>query len=416
MVDFLFRKSTPNQWAEMLQGPLELAARHGNRDLVQKLIEAGVPIGDALHEAVAGGHGDVVNDLLDKGASIAAKDSRDGESCLHAAAAWGRTELMQLLFLKGADIDALDDMGATPLWTAAKMGNVDAARALLAAGADTNTGRDERMGSILHLVAPRKNVDMLRLTIEHGADLNAIDQDHETALHCAVLCSAGAEVIDVLVEAGANIEARDIDGSTPLHFAARNLAAQGLIPEELIALVKHGARVNAQDGGLQTPLHCVAIQAGFQEDEDAQESAAVVDFLLRSGADETIVDADGMTAADIVGEVVVETRRLAEDVVRVRQLLANAPVDMAWRRRGYLVLCRALPDRVHRIPKSSSARTGMAWRTRSRSKIAKTETIGRGEIVGGEVAEQNEGGWIEVTAKVLGLQEEGIFRTIVGYL
>lgn len=30
----------------------------------------------------------------------------------------------------------------------------------------------------------------------------------------------------------------------------------------------------------------------------------------------------------------------------VGKLLANAPADKAWRRRGYLVLCRAHPDRL----------------------------------------------------------------------
>lgn len=39
---------------------------------------------------------------------------------------------------------------------------------------------------------------------------------------------------------------------------------------------------------------------------------------------------------------------MAEGVDRVRQLLANAPADRAWRRWGYLVLCRARPDVLRR--------------------------------------------------------------------
>ena len=49
---------------------------------------------------------------------------------------------------------------------------------------------------------------------------------------------------------------------------------------------------------------------------------------------------------DMIGLAVEEEDHLVEDVERVRELLANAPADRAWRRRGYLVLCRAHPDRV----------------------------------------------------------------------
>lgn len=71
----------------------------------------------------------------------------------------------------------------------------------------------------------------------------------------------------------------------------------------------------------------------------------MVDLLLRWGADETIVDRTGETAFDILG-MVEEVNGLAGDAERVRELLANAPINRAWRRRGYLVLCRSHPDRV----------------------------------------------------------------------
>ena len=96
-----------------------------------------------------------------------------------------------------------------------------------------------------------------------------------------------------------------------------------------------------------------------------------------------------------------EENRLTEDADRVRKLCANAPADRAWRRRGYLVLCRARPDRVHRAPEASS---GSAHHTGS-------ETLGgraTGEQAGGELA--------DVVMEVLGLQEEGMFWTIVGSL
>ena len=89
----------------------------------------------------------------------------------------------------------------------------------------------------------------------------------------------------------------------------------------------------------------------------------MTDSLLRAGADETVVDDRGFKAADSIGQFVDEGGRLAEDVQRVRELLANAPIDRSCRRRGYLVLCRAHPNRVQDKRVVFSTRT--SWRSLS---------------------------------------------------
>lgn len=65
----------------------------------------------------------------------------------------------------------------------------------------------------------------------------------------------------------------------------------------------------------------------------------------RWGADETSQNEEGRTAAEVVGIYAVDndgtTAREREDqVYRVRRLLREAPADRAWRRRGFVVLCR----------------------------------------------------------------------------
>lgn len=45
---------TSEEWTEGLTAPLERAAGNGNRDLVQKLVEAGAEIGNALPELFKG--------------------------------------------------------------------------------------------------------------------------------------------------------------------------------------------------------------------------------------------------------------------------------------------------------------------------------------------------------------------------
>lgn len=83
-------------------------------------------------------------------------------------------------------------------------------------------------------------------------------------------------------------------------------------------------------------MHTAAARAGTLGTSEA------VDILLRRGADETAVDNDHRTPAYLIGSRLGEAQgSLAEDFERVRELLANAPADRAWRRRGFLVLCRA---------------------------------------------------------------------------
>lgn len=49
---------------------------------------------------------------------------------------------------------------------------------------------------------------------------------------------------------------------------------------------------------------------------------------------------DGCKVADCVGSMG------GRDVARVKRLLANAPADRSWRRRGYLTMCRAFRNRL----------------------------------------------------------------------
>ena len=81
-------------------------------------------------------------------------------------------------------------------------------------------------------------------------------------------------------------------------------------------------------------------------------------------------------------------------------------------------MCRAHPDRIHQAREVSIIRySGTRRMARSGDKQARIEAVGSGETVGGCAVDERAGGeWTDVLAKVLALQEEGIFRTIVGYL
>ncbi|CAB1110383.1 unnamed protein product [Ectocarpus sp. CCAP 1310/34] len=103
------------------------------------------------------------------------------------------------------------------------------------------------------------------------------------------------------------------------------------------------------------------------------------------------------------------------EVVLVHELLANAPADRAWRRRGLLVLCRAWLRRSRlRQEDGGDTRGGLSRRTRSRAKLARSDAVGAGCRSG-----TPEGGtgdeWRSASRRVVEL-EEGIFRSVVGFL
>lgn len=185
--------------------------------LAQKLVRAGAEIQDALHEAVQDGHGGIVNDLLENGASVTAKD-RLGRTPLHVAAGRGEKETVQLLLQKGADKDAQGNSRRTPLYIAVSDGHAAAAFALLAVGADVHFQCGPFQWSVVHAAAQNGLLSVLRAAIERGADLEARDNENKTACHFAAF-EGKVRAINVLAEAGANVNVRTPMGERPLHLA-----------------------------------------------------------------------------------------------------------------------------------------------------------------------------------------------------
>ena len=357
-----------------------------------------------LHAAVHNGHMEIVNKLLENGASVNDACARYPPP-LQLAAQTGDPEMIGLLLRNGAGKDALNSAGYSALYSAAQFGHLAATQALLDAGTDVGVRCGEMGDFAQHIAAEKGHGDVLKALIEHGANVDAACNVQNTALHVSAQ-HGRVKMIGVLVEAGANLHARDDTGRTPLHDAV-NERQQGAE----LALLKHGAEVNAKTDRGDSPLHFAACNAG------RGGAARKVDVLLRWGADEMLANEDGETPADIIGEGFDGWNSLPEDVEGVRQLLANAPADRAWRRRGYLAMCRAHPDRMQLADINQPA-AGMTPRKRSRIKLmaAASSWSGGGSGHGATDERRPCGSWAAVVTRVLGLEEAGLFRAIVGYL
>jgi len=168
---------------------------------------------------------------------------------------------------------------------------VDVESALLA-GADPNT-RDDSGYSLLHWSCQEGFIDVIELLLRFGADVNAQDDEGFRPLEVAINCGR-TEAAARLLSSSRELELQATrDGFGYLHACAA--AGDSTILAMLLGFPATLPLINDQDQGGEgfTPLHWAA-QIG---------DAAIVDLLLRSGADPEIVDVHGFAPLHIaVGE------------------------------------------------------------------------------------------------------------------
>ena len=130
---------------------------------------------------------------------------------------------VQELIDSGADLDARDSQGFTALHRAAAAGKAADVTALSGAGADVNAmTRDGRLTPVHVAIWRRAGLVTVRALIAAGADVDAADWLGSTALHRAARDSRTAPgVVQALLEAGADANARDSLWRTPLDYATR---------------------------------------------------------------------------------------------------------------------------------------------------------------------------------------------------
>lgn len=355
--------------------PLMMAAGHGRLPVVNILIANGVDVDarsptigfTALLGAAKNEQWDVVETLVNADADVNII-AKDGFSALSCATGAGHVPTMQTLLKAGADANVLPKktkgvslrVHVAPLIFAARCGNIPVVNTLLAGGADVNARTDDGMSaltcaafgeqwptvetllkagadpnargkyeynpySVLEMAAGKGQLGIMEAIIKLGVvDVNEVNVDGFSALsHAAGFDQADS--IDLLIKSGSDIE------RMRHAFVTANKQANC---KAMLVLLQNGVK---EDGGESwlTALHRVCA-------ESPKNTEAAVDLLLRWGADETALDKNGKTPADLLNSDDEDDERLSQDgVERVRLLLARAPADRAWRRRGWLVMIRA---------------------------------------------------------------------------
>ncbi|NEO87176.1 MAG: ankyrin repeat domain-containing protein, partial [Spirulina sp. SIO3F2] len=241
--------------------PLHHAAKLGQREMVQTLIEAGADIAATDHQdktataiAVYEGHQDIVDLLKKAGASSELSYTEQSEDALMGAAKQGNVKILQAALEAGVDPNLSVPLTGrhsrrrrNVLMFAAQEGHLEAVQCLVAGGANVNLSDrpGKRFGRTpLMYAASSGHGDVVRFLLESGAIVDAQDKRGQTALFYAVE-KGSAAAVQVLLEFGADPHKQSWEG-TPFKrseyagYEVRELFAQEAVkntdPEDKTAL------------------------------------------------------------------------------------------------------------------------------------------------------------------------------------
>ena len=238
-----------------------------------------------LHYSARAGDTDLVEVLLDNGATIDVQNSF-GQTPLYLAAdnvnhLEGEDihtvdlRLLELLVERGASLDITDTNGLTPIMTAAMKGHLPVVKLLLEAEASLME-RDLKEQNILHLAAQQNRHEVIAVLLEGRegevlALIKAPDQIENTALHVAAASGSLETVRELLKEAyAADVDQKNWDEQTACHLAATNGHS-----DVLALLLQHDpSAIFDRDEDDNTPLHLAALNKHCQ----------AVEMLLAAGA------------------------------------------------------------------------------------------------------------------------------------
>ena len=248
---------------------------------------------------------DIVRPLIEAGGSLATRD-RTGGTALHHAARAGRSGMIRVLLAQGADINQRDINGATPLSIAIETSHQAAARALIDAGADVTLPGHSGV-TPLAAAAYKGSVDVLDTLLRRGADPKAPDSTGKPAILYAA-ARGFTQIVTRLLDAGSDVNQVYANGLTVLSWAAGY--AEDVPASEGAGLVRllleRGARVNTADDRGMTPLMIAA----------SMDHAEVAELLLARGADASLKDKDGRSAADLAPSASLRQRLAAQSPAR----------------------------------------------------------------------------------------------------
>lgn len=228
-----------------------------------------------------------VKSLLKKGVNVNAR-IRGTLTPLHLAVSSEYSQMVELLLENGASVTAKDQYGNIPLH---KAPNVSITKLLLEYGSPVNT-KNNQGTTPLHRAARwigDSHKPQMKLLLLHGASVDARDNYNTTPLHVACDNFSAPWKVRVLLDNGATVNVKNSIGATPLLLAVDRTSSTS--SRDIITIVTYlldaGANPNVRKGTRvetrnrnyvsmdgETVLH-IAAEKGMPE---------IVKLLLRAGA------------------------------------------------------------------------------------------------------------------------------------
>jgi len=329
---------------KILDKQLLEAATNGDAASVEKLLQKGASIHakdesdrTALSVAAYAGNGPLVALLLERESSAEEKNQalfwavrnqlaiveykeveRPIQTPIPSQDVFGGDYVVNLLLSKGADVEARDEEGSTPLIEAASRGGTNDVKMLLERGANANAKDNTGLTALIAAACACAVIDMpdtfdsMKLLLEKGAAIDAKTADGDTAL----MVAAGAgrrNIVKLLLDRGAPIEGKNTNGETALMIAALGSAYPTIETTEL--LLDRGGKIEARDNEGKTPLILAASGNGF-------DRFPTVKLLIERGANVHAKDKHGDTALSLARKN--NQQDIQMDYDEVVKLLSNA--------------------------------------------------------------------------------------------
>lgn len=187
---------------------------------------------------------EIIQILLEAGANPNRR-SEDGKTALSWAAFSEAKDLVQLLLNAGATVEAEQpEDGCTSVSTVAQNGNREIMELLLSAGGKSVLNDfDYSYRTLLMWAAEKGDIEIVRMLIDAGADVNVFDEIHAgtNALLEAVQRGGSYEMVELFVNAGADPTITGCMGITALS-AARFEARWRAEGQEILSLLEEAAK------------------------------------------------------------------------------------------------------------------------------------------------------------------------------
>ncbi len=280
-------KSTDNNG----NGIFNYAAKGGNLEMLQWLIDQGVPYrglnikgGNAMIMASQGTRGrkntlEVYKFLedLDIAVNVIGNKSRNP---LHAIAYDSNDlETFRYFIEKGVDINLQDEDGNSPFMNAVKSNTLEVVTFLSTYIKDIDA-KNKNGRSALAMAIHENNVEVVKFLIEKGADTNTTDKEGNTLMYYLLNAyqSNKSETfnskLELLAKTGLDITKTQGNGNTLYHLAIEknNL-------DLLKRIHKFNIDVNTKNNDGLTPLHLAAMKAKNND---------MLKYLISIGADKTV--------------------------------------------------------------------------------------------------------------------------------